>query len=77
MIAAGGGAIVGALALARLDHFQLWTQLGVLAASLILGLGLAWAVARRARLAFTAFAGFMGAFAGPLLIAFVVFLFTN
>jgi hypothetical protein len=52
-------------------------QIGVAAVSLGLGLLLGWAVGRRARLAFTAFAGFLGAFLGPLLIAFVVFLFTN
>jgi hypothetical protein len=49
----------------------------VVAFSLGLGLLLGWAVGRRARLAFTVFAGFVGAFLGPLLIAFVVFLFTN
>ncbi len=49
----------------------------MLAASLSLGLAFAWVLARRARLAFTAFAGFVGAFIGPFLIAFVVFLFTN
>jgi hypothetical protein len=49
----------------------------VVAVSLGLGLLLSWAMGRRARLAFTAFAGFAGAFLGPLLIAFVVFLFTN
>jgi hypothetical protein len=49
----------------------------VLAVSLSLGVGSAWALGRRARLAFTAFAGFAGAFVGPLLIAFVVFLFTG
>jgi hypothetical protein len=52
-------------------------QIGVVAFSLGLGLLSGWAVGRRARLAFTAFAGFVGAFLGPLLIALVVFLFTN
>ena len=47
------------------------------AASLGLGLLVGWVVGRRARPAFTAFAGFVGAFVGPLLIAFVVFLVTN
>jgi len=52
-------------------------QIGAVAFSLGLGLLLGWAVGRRARPAFTAFAGFVGAFLGPLLIAFVVFLLTN
>jgi hypothetical protein len=47
----------------------------VFAVSFSLGLVFGWAAGRRARLAFTAFAGFVGAFVGPLLIAFVVFLF--
>ena len=68
---------MGAFALGRLDHFELWAQLGVVATSMSLGLALGWVVARRARPAFTAFAGFVGAFIGPLLIAFLVFLFTN
>jgi hypothetical protein len=72
--AAAGGAVIGAFALGGLDHFELRAQLGVLAVSLALGLLLAWAAGRHARTAFTSFWGFLGAFLGPLLIAFVVFL---
>jgi hypothetical protein len=76
-LAAGGGAAVGAISLAGLDHLDVPEQLAALAFSLGLGLLAAWALARRARSAFTAFAGFLGAFLGPLLIAFVVFLATG
>lgn len=68
------GAVIGAFALGGLDHFELEAQLAATAVSVALGLALAWAVARHARPAFTAFWGFLGAFLGPLLIAFVVFL---
>jgi hypothetical protein len=76
-LAATGGAVVGAISLAGLDHLDVPEQLAALAFSLGLGLLVAWALARHARPAFTAFAGFLGAFLGPLLIAFVVFLATG
>jgi len=76
-LAATGGAAVGAISLAGLDHLDVPEQLAALAFSVALGLATAWALARRARPAFTAFAGFAGAFLGPLLIAFVVFLATG
>jgi hypothetical protein len=76
-IAATGGAAVGAISLAGLDDLDVPEQLAALAFSLGLGLLLAWVLSRHARPAFTAFAGFLGAFAGPLLIAFVVFLVTG
>jgi hypothetical protein len=76
-LAATGGAAVGAISLAGLDHLDVPEQLAALAFSLGLGLLVAWALARHARPPFTAFAGFLGAFLGPLLIAFVVFLATG
>ena len=76
-LAATAGAVVGAISLAGLDHLAVPEQLAALAFSLGLGLLVAWALARRARPAFTAFGGFLGAFVGPLLIAFLVFLATG
>jgi hypothetical protein len=76
-LAATAGAVVGAISLAGLDHLDVPEQLAALAFSVALGLVVAWALARRARPAFTAFAAFVGAFVGPLLIAFVVFLATG
>ena len=76
-LAATAGAVVGAISLAKLDHLAVWEQPAVIAFSIALGLLGAWALARRARAALTAFAGFAGAFLGPLLIAFVVFLATG
>lgn len=75
--AATVGAVIGAFALGGLDHFELQAQSAVLVVSVGLGLALAWALGRRARPAFTAFWGFLGAFAGPLVVAFVVFVVTG